>query len=167
MYRYLRELWKKPKENENWKRMIIQFRKEPAVLRVEKPTRIDRARSLGYKAKQGFVVVRARVNKGRRKRPRPAGGRRPKRAGRYFTLGKSKQFVAEEKAARKFPNMEVLSSYYVGEDGDTLWYEVIFVDPKHPAIRKDGNVKWIAKPQHKRRVYRGLTPAGKKSRGLR
>ena len=34
-----------------------------AIERVEKPTNIKKARMLGYKAKQGFIIVRVRVKK--------------------------------------------------------------------------------------------------------
>jgi large subunit ribosomal protein L15e len=94
------------------------------------------------------------------------GGRRPRRAGRFFTLNKPKQQTAEEKAARKFKNMQVLNSYWVGEDGKFTWYEVILADPDHPSIKKDNGLKWIASSKQKGRASRGLTSAGKKSRGL-
>jgi large subunit ribosomal protein L15e len=139
-----------------------QWRKENTVTRIERPTNTERARSLGYKAKQGIVVARVRVPKGKRKRPMPSGGRVPKRAGRFFSLGKSKQVVAEEKAARKFPNLEVLNSYNVGKDGESIWFEVILADREHPAISKD--LKWIM--SSKGRAFRGRTSAGRKSRGL-
>jgi len=58
-----------------------------------------------------------------------------------------------------------LNSYYVGEDGMHVWYEVIFVDPTK--VVKDKDLRWIVAPQHTRRVYRGKTSAGRKSRGLR
>ena len=164
MYKHMAEAWKKP---DRFKARMIKWRKENVVTRIEKPTRINRARSLGYKAKQGFVVVRARVKKGGRKRPKFGGGRKPKRMGRFFTLGKSKQVVAEEKSGRKFPNLEVLASYPVGEDGMSKWFECILVDKSHPSIKKDPDINWICEPQHTGRVFRGLTPAGKKSRGLR
>lgn len=169
MYKYLRELWKKPKERlgEIWKKRLIEFRKEPVIVKLERPTRLDRARELGYKAKQGFVVVRVRIKKGKRKRPKPKGGRKPSKSGMFFTPGKSKQWIAEERVAKKFPNLEVLNSYYVGEDGQNLWYEVILVDKNHPQIKNDPDINWICEKQHTRRVFRGLTSAGKKSRGLR
>ncbi len=169
MYKYSARVWKKPREGLGtvWKQRLISWRREGVVTRVEHPTRIDRARSLGYKAKQGFVVARVRIAKGLRKRPKPSGGRRPKRAGRFFSTGKSKQWMAEEKAAKRFPNLEVLNSYYVGEDGKNKWFEVIMVDPDSPAIRKDRDMGWICSAQHRGRVSRGLTSAGKKSRGLR
>ncbi len=166
-YKYLRELWKRPKQNlgEDWKKMLIQFRRENVVTRIEKPTRIDRARSLGYKAKQGVIVVRVRVNKGGRERPRHNKGRKPSKSGFvYFTPKKSLQWIGEEKVARKYPNLEVLNSYYVAEDGKHYWYEVILIDPQHPAIQNDKQLSGVAKQRG--RVFRGLTSAGRKSRGL-
>lgn len=168
MYRQVAEQWKRPKESLGalYKQRLVKWRKEPVVNRIERPTRLDRAHSLGYRAKQGFIVVRVKVRKGVRKRPKWAGGRRPKRTGRFYPLGKAKQVVAEEKVATKFPNMEVLNSYWVGMDGNHEWFEVILVDPSHPVVRKDKRIRWVAEPQHKGRAFRGLTSAGKKGRGL-
>ncbi len=149
------------------KERLIQWRKESATKRIDKPTKIHRARALGYKAKQGFVIVRVRVRKGKRKRPKFKGGRVPKKMGRFFPPGKSNQLIAEERAARKFTNLEVLNSYQVGEDGQYEWFEVILVDPKNPSVAKDRERNWICEPQHKGRVFRGLTSAGKRMRGLR
>lgn len=157
MYKYIRKLWKRPKENlpEIWKARLIKWRRQGSIERVENPTRIDRARSLGYKSKQGFVVVRSRVRKGGRKRPKPKGGRRPKRSGRYYTPGKSKQRIAEERATKKFPNLEVLNSYYVAEDGKYKWWEVIMVDPNHSSVKSDSDINWICNSSQKGRPERG------------
>ena len=46
-----------------------EYRHQPSVTRVNRPLRADKARRLGYKAKQGFVVYRVRVRRGGRKRP--------------------------------------------------------------------------------------------------
>ncbi|HDI46335.1 MAG TPA: 50S ribosomal protein L15e, partial [Candidatus Methanomethylia archaeon] len=46
------------------------------------------------------------------------------------------------------------------------WFEVILVDPHHPAIKSDKDINWICNPSQRGRVFRGLTPAGRKSRGL-
>jgi large subunit ribosomal protein L15e len=129
------------------------------VKRIEKPSRLDKARALGYKAKQGFVVVRVRVRKGGRKRKLYGrGGRKPSKAGLIkFTPAKSLKRIAEEKAARKFVNLEVLNSYYVAEDGNYKWFECILVDPHHPNIINDPKINWICKPSQRRRVFRGLT----------
>jgi len=80
---------------------------------------------------------------------------------------KNLQLIAEERVARKFPNLEVLNSYYVAEDGLQKWFEVILVDPSHPAIKNDPNINWICNKSNRRRVFRGLTSSGKKMRGLR
>jgi len=168
-YHYMNEMWKMRYEvlKDIWKARLIQWRKEDVVTRIEKPTRIDKARRVGYKAKQGFIVVRVRVRKGGRDRERINKGRRPKRAGQlYFTPKKSLRWIAEEKAARKYPNLEVLNSYYVAEDGVYKWFEIILVDPHHPSIINDKEVGWISSGKHRGRVFRGLTAAGKKSRGL-
>jgi len=169
-YHYIAELWKRPYEGEMLQVMrgrFIKWRREPAIVRVEYPTRLDRARAIGYKAKQGFIVVRVRVRKGGMRKQRPRSGRRPKRMGVYgFAPAKSIQLIAEERAARKYPNLEVLGSYYVGEDGLYKYYEVILVDPAHPAIKADKDINWITQPSQKRRVFRGKTAAGRRMRGL-
>ncbi len=171
MYHYIALAWKKPYEGEHkdlMKERLIKWRRQPTIVRVEKPTRLDRARALGYKAKQGIIVVRVKVRKGGMRKERPNKGRRPKRMGVYgFAPAKSLRLIAEERAARKYPNLEVLNSYYVGEDGVYKWFEVILVDPHHPAIKSDPDLNWITESVHKGRVFRGLTSAGKKMRGLR
>ncbi|MFH1440277.1 MAG: 50S ribosomal protein L15e [Candidatus Woesearchaeota archaeon] len=168
VYKYVRELWKKPQESlgDLWKQRLFLWRREPVTIRLDYPTRIDRARSLGYKAKPGYIIVRQRVKRGGRMRPKPAGGRRPKKYTRRKNVGKSYQSVAEERVARKYVNCEVLNSYWVAQDGIYYWYEVILVDKNHPVIKKDKNIKWISEPQHRARVFRGLTSAARKSRGL-
>ncbi len=162
LYQSVRELWKKPRKNLGKKfvtQRLVEWRKQPAVLRIDRPTRIDRARALGYKAKQGYVVVRARVKKGTTKRPAAhRRGRRPKRYGlNQLPVKVGKQFIAETRVSRKFPNLEVLNSYWVGADGKQEWFEIILVDPEHPVIKNDKKINWICEPQHKRRVFRGLT----------
>lgn len=159
MHKFLARLWRKPKESlgSSYSERLTRWREEPTVTRIEKPTRLDKARALGYKAKQGFVMVRVKVPKGRRKRPAFKGGRRPKRRGRFFSLDKPKQMVAEERASRKYRNMEVLDSYWVGEDGNSKWYECILLDRSHPAVKKDRERNWITQKQHRGRAFRGLT----------
>jgi len=170
-YHYLAQTWRSiysGELREQLRRRLIEWRREPSIVRIEKPTRLDRARALGYKAKIGFIVVRVRVRKGGLRKPRPSSGRRPKRMGVYgYAPAKSLRLIAEERAARKYRNLEVLNSYYVGEDGKYKWFEVILVDPHHPSICRDSEIKWICEPQNRGRVFRGLTSAGKKMRGLR
>ncbi|MCD6474129.1 MAG: 50S ribosomal protein L15e [Thermoplasmata archaeon] len=168
MYHYLRLAWKKVDvtyDSPQWHR-LIEWRRGDAIVRVDKPLRPDRARALGYKAKQGFILVRARVRKGGRRKERPNKGRKPSKMGvKKITPKKSIQRIAEERVARKYPNMEVLNSYWVGKDGKYHYYEVILVDRSHPAILNDSQINWIV---HDRgRAFRGKTSAGKKGRGLR
>ncbi len=165
VYQYIRDLWKKPKDNEMWKQRLIEWRKEPSSLRIMRPTRLDKARSLGYRAKQGYILVRQKVARGKRMRPQIRAGRRPKHFRRRKVLGKNYQQIAEERAQKNYKNCEVLNSYYVTEDGLHFWYEVILVDRSHPAILADERISWINTARG--RAQRGLTSAGRKSRGLR
>lgn len=144
-----------------------EWKKGQVIERIDKPSKPERARELGYKAKQGIVMARARVRRGGRRKKRPSKGRRPKRMGvNKITPGKSIQLIAEERVARKFPNLEVLNSYKIGEDGKQHYYEIILVDPNHPVIQNDPDLKWITNSSQTGRVHRGLTSAGKSSRGI-
>ena len=53
------------------KSRLIIWRKQGTTVRLERPTRLGRARSLGYKAKQGYVIVRIKTGRGPREKPRP------------------------------------------------------------------------------------------------
>lgn len=154
---------------ELYRQRLIFFRREKhAVVRIEKPTNIPRARSLGYKAKKGIVVARVRVRKGSGLHRRPNKGRKPKRMGvNKLTRKKSIQAIAEQKASNSFPNLEVLNSYWIGEDGQKKYFEVILVDPFAPEIASDSQLSWIASGKHWGRAERGKTSANKKHRGLR
>ncbi len=169
-YAYIRDAWKDPDNTYvkelRWER-LQEWRRQSSVERVRRPTRIDRARALGYKAKQGIVVARVRVRRGSLRKSRFIRGRRTQRMGKNkIVAGKSIQRIGEERAARKFPNMEVLNSYWVGEDGKLKWYEVILVDPSHPSIKNDKDLNWICNNTSKGRVFRGKTSAGRKGRGM-
>ena len=146
-YRYISEAWKRPETSyagELRLKRLVKWRKEPAVIRLERPTRLDRARSLGYKAKQGIIIARAKVRRGGRRISRPKHGRKSKGMGVHkITPGKSLQRIAEERTARKYPNMEVLNSYWVAEDGKRKWYEIILVEPANPNIKSDKDLNWI------------------------
>ncbi|NHJ86254.1 MAG: 50S ribosomal protein L15e [Asgard group archaeon] len=170
MYKYVKEFWKDrndPRFKELQRNRFITWRKESVIVKIDKPTRIDRARSLGYRAKLGYVLVRIRIRRTRLRKSRPSQGRKTKnQAVRKIQPGKSFRWISEERVARKYPNMVVLNSYPVGEDGRYKWFEVILVDPHHPAIIKDKRINWVNNPANKNRVFRGLTSAGKKSRGL-
>lgn len=146
-YDYMAEAWKNRGSSPLGtflRQQAIEWRKQPSIKRVERPTRLDRARGLGYKAKQGFVIVRVRVRRGGARKKRPVSGRRQRALGvTKYTRGKSLKLIAEERAARRFPNLALLNSYYVWEDGKSKWFEAIMVDPNHPSIRSDKDLRWL------------------------
>jgi large subunit ribosomal protein L15e len=163
---YVKQQWnKKDEHNDLWKERLIAWRKEPATLRLEHPTRIDRARALGYKAKQGYIVVRERIKRGGRMRADIKGGRRTAHSGQRLTLHSNLQKIAELRAVKAYPGLEVLNSYFVAKDGISAWYEIILVDKTQPSIAADHRINWMVLQRD--RAGRGLTSAGKKSRGMR
>ena len=112
MYKYIRDAWKNPDESYvrelMWQR-VPQWRKQ-------------------------LVVVRVKVRRGGRRKTRFKHGRRPKRMGvNKITMAKSIQRIGEERVAKKYPNMEVLNSYWVWADGKYKYFEVILVDPQSPS----------------------------------
>ncbi len=173
METFQKELAGKKDANYNYKALmrerLLKYRKEKrSVVKVKKPTNLPRARALGYKAKKGFVIARVRVRKGSGTHKRPVAGRRPKRMGTLKkTRKKSIQSIAEERAAKKFKNCEVLNSYFLGEDGKMHYFEVILVDVLAPEILADKEKNLLSGRHHKGRAERGKTSAGRKGRGLR
>ncbi|MBD3405504.1 MAG: 50S ribosomal protein L15e [Candidatus Lokiarchaeota archaeon] len=169
-YKYMNEAWiqEQKERSENVRSRLIVWRKQGSMVRLDKPTRLGRARELGYRAKQGYVIVRVKTGRGPREKPRPKMGRKPRSMGvSKYTPQKSRRWIAEERAGKKFPNLRVLNSYWVGSDHKWVWHEVIMVDPNHPVIYNDPKINWICDPVQKGRENRGLTSAGKRSRGLR
>jgi large subunit ribosomal protein L15e len=164
--KYLREAWKKPDKKVLRARMT-EWRKSDAVVKLEKPLRLDRARALGYKAKKGVLVVRVRVIRGGHKKSRPNKARRTKRLHIRKNLRLNYREIAEIRAANKFKNLEVLNSYQIGKDGKHYFFEVILLDKARPEIKSDKQLSFITNPTHKGRAHRGLTSAGKKARGHR
>lgn len=148
-------------------RVFGQRNREEVVSRLERPSNPPRAHSLGYKAKQGFIVALVRIRKGSGLHRRPVRGRKPKKMGvNKLTRRSPRQSMAERKAGVRFPNCEVLNSYWSGEDGQNTYFEVILVDRSSPSVLADHERRWIASKKHTRRAERGLTSSGKKGRGL-
>ena len=117
---------------------VVGWRKQSAVTRIAKPSRIERARRLGYKAKQGIIVVRMRVGTGGMRKPRPTGGRRPKHLGvTRIKADDNMKTVAQRRVLERYPNMKILGSYFIYKDGKHYWFEVILADPEHPRIVQD------------------------------
>ena len=112
-YKYIAKAWKKPNETYvkdlMWHR-AIKWRTQNAITRIERPTRLDRARNLGYKAKQGIVMVRVRVKRSGFRKTRPVSGRRQKRMGvNKIKFSKNMRMIAEERASRRY---RCRSGYY-------------------------------------------------------
>jgi large subunit ribosomal protein L15e len=121
---------------------VIELRRQPTLQRLDRPSRLDRARRLGYKAKQGVIVVRIRVSRGGMRRQRPRSGRRPKHMGVLrikSSLGSQK--TAERRVGEKYPNMRLVGSYLLWRDGRHIWYECVLLDPAHPSIRADAGYR--------------------------
>jgi len=166
IYHYVSEAWKKPTREMLQSRMI-QWRASGSIVKVERPLRIDRARALGYKAKKGIVVFRVRVLRGGRKRTRHKHGRKSRKQHVRKILKMNYKWVAEIRAEKAYPNLEVLNSYPLAKDGKYYFFEVIMVDASRPEIKNDKNYSWLAKSENKNRAQRGLTSSARKSRGLR
>ncbi|CAL1153305.1 unnamed protein product [Cladocopium goreaui] len=187
-YKYLEEMWRK-KQSEAWSdfswgnamsnkgdvmRFLArlrnwEFRQLPAVHRCSRPTRPDKARKVGYKAKQGYCIYRVRVKRGDRKKRVAKGivyGKPTNQGINKWKSVRNLRSIAEERVGRKCGSLRVLNSYWVAQDAVHKWYEVVMVDPFHSVIRNDPRINWICKPVMKHRELRGLTAAGRKARGL-
>ena len=72
LMQYVEELWKK-KQSDVLRFLqrvrCWEYRQLPSITRLTGPSRPDKARRLGYKAKQGYVIYRVRVRRGGRKKP--------------------------------------------------------------------------------------------------
>jgi large subunit ribosomal protein L15e len=163
MYHYIKEAWKKP-DKETLRKRMVEWRHSPVFTKQDKPLRLDKARALGYEDKKGIVVIRARIKRGGHKKSRPNKGRRSKRMTVRKTLKMNYRWIAEQRVAKKYKNLEVLNSYLIGKEGINCFYEVILIDPERPEIKNDKKFNWVL--ENKKRPMRGLTSSAKKSRGL-
>ena len=144
MYHHIAETWKSmlKTRSQYLKDKAYLWRREPTIHRIEYPSRLDRARALGYKAKQGIIVVRIRVGRGGMRKQRPVSGRRPKHLGVvHIKQSISMKLVAQRRVGEKFLNLKVLGSYLLYKDGQYSWFEVILIDPNHPVIIKDKEIR--------------------------
>ena len=172
-YKYLEELWRK--KQSDVLRFVLrmrswEYRQLPVMHKVNRPSRPDKARKLGYKSKQGYVIYRIRIRRGGRKRPAAKGivyGKPVNQGVNQLKPQRSHRAIAEERVGKKLNGLRVLNSYWVGQDGAFKFYEVILVDPFHKAIRRDAKINWISSTSQKHREVRGLTAIGRQHRGLR
>ncbi|XP_014670980.1 PREDICTED: 60S ribosomal protein L15-like [Priapulus caudatus] len=171
-YKYIQEMYRK-KQSDVMRFLLRvrcwQYRQLSNLHRASRPTRPDKARRLGYKAKQGYVIYRVRIRRGGRKKPVAKGatyGKPTHQGVNQMKLQRSLQSVAEERAGRRCGALRVVNSYWIGQDSTYKIFEVIMVDPFNKVIRRNPEMQWICTPVMKHREMRGLTSAGKKSRGL-
>jgi len=172
-YKYMTELYRK-KQSDVLRYLLRircwQYRQLAKVHRVQRSTRPDKARRLGFKNKQGFVIYRIAMRRGGRKRPCPKGNPKgkPKTSGgvKQQKPVRNLQSIAEERVGRRVQGLRVLSSYWVGQDSTYKYFEVIMIDIHHKSITRDPKINWMCGNMTKHRELRGLTTAGKRSRGL-
>lgn len=147
LYRQIGKTWQKifhEKAGDIASRVVL-LRRSPTIVRLERPSRLDRARMLGYRAKQGVIVVRIKVSRGGMRKKRPTSGRRPKHLGVLrIKAAISTQKVAERRVSQRYSNMKMLGSYPLWSDGKWSWYECILIDLKHPSIRRDYTYRRMA-----------------------
>merc|ERR1712137_263519 len=170
--KYVEELQKKKQSDVMRFLMRVrcwELRQLKVIHRASRPSRPDKARRLGYKAKQGYVIYRCRVRRGGRKRPNARGivyGKPTHQGVNSLKYQRNHRSTAEARVGKRCGNLRVLNSYWVNSDSTYKYYEVILVDPHHTTIRNDPRINWICQPVHKHRENRGLTAAGKHHRGL-
>ena len=124
-----------------------EYRQLPVIHRATRSSRPEKARKLGYKRKQGYVIYRVKIRRGGRKKPVSKGivyGKPVNQGITQLKPGRSHRAIAEERVGRRAKNLRVLNSYWVGQDGTFKFYEVILVDPTHKAIRRDARINWIS-----------------------
>jgi large subunit ribosomal protein L15e len=129
-YKYIQASFQKSfkERSDSFRQRLQAFRKTRTVEKIDKPTNPARAHALGFKARKDFSIARVRLKRGKRARPKPDQGRKPGRNRKYVNPGNSIQQYAERKVQNRFPNMKVINSYLVGEDGMYKYFEVIMHD---------------------------------------
>lgn len=89
-----------------------EYRQQNVVSRISRPSRPDKARRLGYKAKQGYVVYRVRVRRGNRKKQVAKGatfGKPTNQGVNQLKFQRSLRNVAEERVAKRCGSLRVLN----------------------------------------------------------
>merc|ERR1711983_582969 len=138
-YKYMTELYRK-KQSDVMRYLLRircwQYRQLTKVHRAPRPTRPDKARRLGYKAKQGFVIYRIAMRRGGRKRPVAKGCPygKPKTSGpvNQQKPERNLQSIAEERVGRRLKGLRVLNSYWVGQDSTYKDFVVLLLPVNHP-----------------------------------
>jgi len=147
----MREIWKRPADSLGlrYKAMLMDMRRQSIITRVDKPTRMDRARSLGYKAKTGHVVVRIKIGKGMRKTPNK-GRRSPKASGRFFSPGPTGwkfDVSMSVKLARLAVETRMWVLYEIVDGILTVTKKIEKPKPVEEYLKLQGRFKHLEKPQ--------------------
>ena len=166
-YKYIQEQWRK--KQSDVMRFLLRVRcwqycQLSAVHGAPCPTWRDKARQLGYKAKQGYIIYRIHVHHGGRKCLVPKGatyGKPVHHGVNQLKFARSLQSIAEERVGHNCGALRVLNSYWVGEDSTYRFFEVVLIDPFYEVIRRNPDTQSITKPVHKQREMCGLTSAAK------
>lgn len=103
-----------------------EYRSLNVIHRASRPSRPDKARRLGYKSKQGYVIYRIRVRRGNRKKPVPKGatyGKPTNQGVNQLKYQRSLRATAEERVGRRCANLRVLSECPRALDS-TIWISI-------------------------------------------
>ncbi len=134
-YKYIRQSFRTTMASKSrlYKERLVQWGKQGTVVRLEGPTNVPRARSLGYKATKEYLIARVRISKGKRARRRVDLGRKPGKNRKKVNPGVPLSQYAEGKARKNFTNLNVTGSYFIGQTGSDKYFEVILFNP-HPDV---------------------------------
>lgn len=134
-YKYIQEIWRKKQSDVMLFLLRLrcwQYRQLNTIHRCPRPTRPEKARRLGFKAKQGYVIYRVRVRRGGRKKQVPKGATygKPKNQGvNQLKPTRNHQAIAEERVGRRVARaLRVLGSYWIAQDSTFKFFEVINID---------------------------------------
>merc|ERR1740139_706436 len=119
-YKYLQELWRKKQSDVI--RFVLrvrcwEYRQLPVIHKVGKPSRLDKARALGFKQKQGYAIYRVRIRRGGRKRAVHKGtvyGKPVHQGIRKLKKSRSHRSVAEEHNKRELRGLTSAGKKYRG-----------------------------------------------------
>ena len=127
-YKYLEELYKK--KQSDLLRFLLrvrcwQYRQLNAIHRASRPMRPDKARRLGYKAKQGYVIYRIRVRRGGRKRPVPKGATYGKPANQGVNQLKFQRSLRSVAEVSGLITLHCCSLFWVLSKADHYWSAIL------------------------------------------
>ncbi len=131
MYKYVRKSFaaSMKKRSDAFKERVRKWRGGRTIVRADSPSNPVRAHELGYKATKDFVVARVRISHGKRRRRQADLGRKPAKNRKFVEPGRELKWFAEQKASRRFSNLDVVNSYLAGSDGQYKYFEVILHNP--------------------------------------